>query len=328
MGFSNPKAGDWNDREIQGRLVHVGSEMMIAQTDNQRGRPYVYNSGPTRFVIITEDEAWAADILRQLPKEPVESQAYPRAGNIEGKDGAPMVKVPAGEFLMGSDSTDSETSPDEHPQHKVTLGEFYIDKYEVTNGQYRAFLASVASAGHAACDPAEPEGKDHRPHPQSWLDYRMNTTNQPVVGVDWYDASSYCRWAGKRLPTEAEWEKAARGTDGRIYPWGNEWESSRARASETKSKRSSKVGSFPSGAGPYGAEDMAGNVWEWVHDWYGEQIYEEGPRENPSGPATGEMHVVRGGTFSNKPEGLRAAVRNHGYPTGRINGVGFRCAKD
>jgi len=155
-----------------------------------------------------------------------------------------MVLVPAGEFVMGS-----EAGPSERPVRRVFLDAYYIDTYEVTNGLYGKFLQAT-----------------RRHEPRYWKDARVNDPNQPVVGVTWYDAEAYCHWSGKRLPTEAEWEKAARGTDGRISPWGNQWDSARASTSDGGSGKLSPVGSYEAGKSPYGAYDMAGNVWEWVAD--------------------------------------------------------------
>jgi formylglycine-generating enzyme required for sulfatase activity len=175
---------------------------------------------------------------------------------IIDKDGAEMILIPAGEFIMGS--PEGEGDDDEHPQHNVFLNAFYIDKYEVTNAQYKQFMDAT---GHKA--------------PGYWDNERVNQPNQPVVGVTWHDAVAYARWAGKRLPTEAEWEKAARGIDGRKYPWGNEWDGSKwsSGSGSVVYKSAAPVGSFPEGTSSYGVMDMAGNVWEWCADWYDEAYY-------------------------------------------------------
>jgi iron(II)-dependent oxidoreductase len=217
-----------------------------------------------------------------------------------------MVIVPAGEFTMGSND-----SADEKPPHRVYLDAFFIDKYPTTNAFYERFMDAT---GRAA--------------PLSWNDSSFNAPQQPVVGVSWDDADAYCRWAGKRLPTEAEWEKAARGTDGRKYPWGEQWEASRANSTESKFNRTTPVGSYPSGVSPYGAYDMAGNAWEWVADWYLSDYYQRSPGRNPIGPDSGSRRVLRGGSWNDFPFLLRATYRLSYTPVNRNDYVGFRCAKD
>ncbi len=223
-----------------------------------------------------------------------------------------MVLVPAGEFMMGSMDGD----PDEKPAHRIHVDGFYMDKYEVTVKQYAEFLRE--------------EGGDR---PLDWQ--TMNKTanqNRPVMGVDWAEAARYCKWAGKRLPTEAEWEKAARGTDSRLYPWGNdpptplhanygkkEWGNHEALA---------PVGKLENGKSPYGIYDMAGNVWEWVSDWYDNDYYKQSPSENPTGPSTGGFKVIRGGSWNTSARNLRAADRYFDPPSFRSQYIpGFRCAK-
>jgi len=231
---------------------------------------------------------------------------------IIGKDGAEMILIPEGEFIMGS--PEGEGDYDERPQHTVFLDAFYIDKYEVTNAQYKQFMDAT---GHEA--------------PAYWDDERFNQPNQPVVGVIWHDAVAYAKWAGKRIPTEAEWEKAARGTDGRIYPWGNEWDNSKCNSDVGNDgyQYTAPVGSFLAGASPYGVMDMAGNVWEWVADRYGDNYYSQSPQQNPKGPDSGSMRVLRGGSWvSTLQTPLRCAVRLGNFPGPRGNLFGFRCAQD
>ena len=248
---------------------------------------------------------------------------------------------------------------DERPAHLVTLRAFAIDRYEVTNAQYRRFLADVAKHGDAACaHPVQPKGKDHTP--RYWGDFnpllhdpayarlaQFNTTTftadaKPVVGVDWYDAYAYAKWAGKRLPTEAEWELAARGTDGRLWPWGNDWAWGRCNivgenlGADVRAKGREKdgyiypapVGTYPDGRSPFGCDDMAGNAAEWCADWYAADDYQVDAPANPQGPAEGTERAVRGGSSQNFPSNVRCAVRFHHEPEFRSFTLGFRCAKD
>jgi len=222
---------------------------------------------------------------------------------------SPMVYVPSGEFIMGSEKGDS----DEQPVHTVYLDAFYVDKYEVTNAQYRACVEAEA------CD-----APWHITYYYDNADYAQH----PVVYVNWYQAKAYCEWAGKRLPTEAEWEKAARGTDGRTYSWGEGIDCDHAQYSECGGQ-TVPVGSKPKGTSPYGALDMAGNVQEWVADWYDANYYSHSPSRNPQGPDSGKYRVLRGGSSDNIELRLRTAYRYY-FPRPDItrNGVGFRCAKD
>ena len=218
--------------------------------------------------------------------------------------GGEMVRVPAGEFIMGSESGNSK----EKPVRRVYLDEFFIDKYEVTNEQYNQCVgAGLCSTNHKYEGFTDPQ--------------------QPVVGVDWNQASAYCAWAGKRFPTEAEWEKAARGTEGWLYPWGEGIDCSRANYGDCKNGKTKNVGSYPSGASPYGAMDMAGNVWEWTADWYDANYYKSSPNRNPTGPGSGQYRVLRGGSWRDLPTDLRASYRLWDYPGDRGKLFGFRCAR-
>ncbi|MDC8449801.1 MAG: SUMF1/EgtB/PvdO family nonheme iron enzyme [Nitrospira sp.] len=228
---------------------------------------------------------------------------------ITGKDGAPMVLVPAGEFMMGDNFRDE----DERPVHLVYLDSFYIDQHEVTTTRYTKFLQTA-----------------YRAVPKHWSDQvQKQQENRPVVGVAWNDATAYCFWAGKRLPTEAEWEKAARGTDQRVYPWGKEAPNGQRANFDLKDYGSlTDVGSFEGGKSPYGLYDMAGNVSEWVWDWYDERYYIEGITRNPKGYSSGKFRVIRGGSWRSGWVDIRSTGRSAATPTDRYGDVGFRCAQD
>jgi formylglycine-generating enzyme required for sulfatase activity/serine/threonine protein kinase len=221
---------------------------------------------------------------------------------ISEKDGMEMVFVPAGEFIMGSD----EGNPDEQPEHIVYLDGYWIDKYEVTNSQYSKCMLTGACSMNENSDIQNPILQDY-----------------PVMGVKWVDANNYCKWVGRRLPSEAEWEKAARGTDGRVYPWGNEKPSSLL---VNLSENIEPSVSYQAGASIYGALNMAGNAWEWVKDWYGEDYYEKSALDNPTGPLTGQNRVLRGGTWNNIAWVVRSSYRKWGDPDNKNDLYGFRCA--
>ena len=223
-----------------------------------------------------------------------------------------MAVVPAGEFTMGSQTGDS----DEQPAHQVYVDTFSIDKYEVTVAQYAAFLQAKG---------VEP--------PPDWKTMNQPAhQKRPATNMDWVDAYGYCKWAGKRLPTEAEWEKAARGTDGRLYPWGNDpptpLHANYAKIGSNSHGTLLPVGTLEAGKSPYGVYDMAGNVWEWVSDWYDNDFYKNSPSQNPTGPPRGGFKVIRGGSWNSNPRTLRSADRYWDPPSFRsLYAPGFRCAK-
>lgn len=222
-----------------------------------------------------------------------------------------MVPVEAGGFLMGHNEGITNTQP----AHNVYLDAYWIDVYEVTNGDYEQF---VTETGHA--------------WPVYWEDnnYAPGEEKHPVVGVTWHDAAAYCEWNGrKRLPTEAEWEKAARGDGGLLWPWGNEWDNGKANSAESGFAHTTPVGTFDEGNSIYGAADMAGNVWEWVADWYEADYYSLGLNRNPTGPPIGQTKVVRGGAWADAPALTQTFVRSGIYPsTFSSEVIGFRCACD
>lgn len=220
-----------------------------------------------------------------------------------------QVYVGAGPFLMGSTNDDPHAKPDEFPQHHVELDSFWIDMTEVTNAQYAVCVEQEACVA--------PLHSRHFGRPE--------LADHPVIGVTWYEAQDYCEWAGRRLPTEAEWEKAARGVDGRIFPWGNDPPTPERAAFDLKDG-TRPVGSYPEGASPYGALDMAGNAWEWVADTYDPDYYSVSPEVNPTGPPVSvNNRGVRGGAWNTAPFTVRAANRFWSFPR-RDYFDGFRCA--
>jgi formylglycine-generating enzyme required for sulfatase activity len=222
-----------------------------------------------------------------------------------GRDAAVVVKIPAGEFLMGNKET--ERTPLEH---RVYVSDFLMDKTGVTWRQYKQFAAATGTP----LPPDDPYWGIHDDH--------------PAVYVTWEEAKSYCEWAGGRLPTEAEREKAARGTDNRKYPWGDE-EPDPRRAVYRHNwgfEATEPVGAHPSGASPYGLLDMGGNVWEWCLDWYDDGYFAVSPSRDPKGPPSGSAHVVRGGSWDSRPAVLSCSCRNWGQRGYREGDFGFRCA--
>lgn len=280
-------------------------------------------------------------------------------GAAEVGDGSEMILVPGGAFRMGSNPAAVNSLTDEckklkgfcssivqseSPDHRVILNAYYLDRFEVTNALFKRFVdvtdyRTIAQrAGHgwmwqangARWEWAKIEGADWR-KPNGPGNSSANE-NHPVVQVSWHDAVAYCKWARKRLPTEAEWEKAARGTDDRRYPWGQDWDASRANGGIT-ARGPMPVGSFPGGVSPYGFHDMAGNVSEWVADIFTESYYKHSPENNPDGPHPSFnefqiVRVIRGGSWISIPIYLRATTRFSLDPSVSVQVLGFRCAKD
>jgi serine/threonine-protein kinase len=263
-----------------------------------------------------------------------------------------QVFVPAGEFWMGAAVTDTLAYDDEKPRHRVYLDEFWIDRTEVTQAMFAMFAAATGYTTQAERDGQalvfSLEKGDWEPVPGA--DWRRPRgpggeanalAEYPVGQIAWSDAAAYCAWAGRRLPTEAEWEKAARGTDGRRYPWGGaavdggranfadlnlpgvDWADA---AIDDGYTFSAPVGAYPAGASPYGALEMAGNAWEWVADWADSGYYARSPYRNPAGPAVGKEHGLRGGSWWASARDVRATMRDSAgdFP---YDNYGFRCAR-
>ena len=254
---------------------------------------------------------------------------------VSEKDGMVMVYVPEGKFMMGS----NDGKADEKPAHVVRLDAFWIDRTEVTNAMFIRFLREMLADSRIRAHSDRVTDSDGN---ALYYYYRINRSgsefvlqdekyaDHPVVSVTWHGANAYCKWAGRRLPTEAEWEKAARGDDSRKYPWGDiEPDSARLnfRTNVNNVGDTTEAGRYPNGASPYGALDMAGNVWDWVNDWYDENYYRNSPSENPPGPSSGQYRVLRGGSWYGGGDSVRATVRNGGGSSFKDNDIGFRCAR-
>ncbi len=297
----------WGRRLAAGLLVGIGAPLLVLfvvarlQDRARAGRL----SGDAAFRVVGTNDKGYEEILWL-------------------KDSSVMMKVPAGTFTMGS----NHGEPGEEPVHQVYLDEYYIDKYEVTNRQYKRFCDATGRSY-----PSDPDFPGMSRYFTRHPDY-------PVVNVSWEDAKAYCGWAGKRLPTEAEWERAARGVYAVKYPWGNSepnaggsyranYDPGSASYTEDGYARTAPVGSFPAGASPYGCMDMAGNVWEWCSDWYGEYSAStsSSPSRNPEGPSSGSVRVFRGGSWFVDAWGLSCALRVGGEPSGRVSILGFRCVR-
>lgn len=266
-----------------------------------------------------------------------ENQSVKMPKEITGKDGVPMVLIPSGEFQMGSNNG----ADDEKPVHTVYLDAFYMDKYEVTNALYKRF---VKETGHK-----EPEGRgfkdgEFRDGFKPWSEKNFNDDNQPVIYVTWEDAKAYAEWAGKRLPTEAEWEKAARGRLAeKEYPWGDDWPPPKGMGNLSDESGTiispkwhyildyndgyaypSPKGSFKPNS--YGLYDMIGNVREWCNDWHSMEYYAKSPKQNPQGPDSGDIRIVCGSNWYDfDPYRIRVAKRSYGNPLGNNDYTGFRC---
>jgi len=252
-----------------------------------------------------------------------------------------MALIPAGEFTMGGDQETAlsecekyfsgckrdEWYLNESPVHEVTLNAFYMDIYEVTNNKYQECVAA------GSCTPPTRNSSSTR----SAYFGNPEFASYPVIWVSWDQAQTYCKWRGPRLPSEAEWEKAARGTEANLYPWGEAFESGEGNFCDVNCKEpwanknfddgfadTAPVGSFEKGLSPYGLYDMGGNVDEWVADWYGADYYAISPSVNPSGPDSGFQHSLRGGSFHTPAQGLRTTARPLSDPSGDY--IGFRCA--
>lgn len=259
------------------------------------------------------------EALAQLKKS--EAQAVPAVSQQDfsmyktfvGEDGHQMVQIPEGPFRMGG----VEGDPDEAPEHQVYLSTYYIDQKEITQGEYEQYVKMTK------------RGKPFIPVFEDDIT-KITKPDLPAIGMSWADAAAYCKWAEKRLPTEAEWEKAARGEGRRRYPWGDDFGSHLANldGAEDGFKYLAPPGSFEAGRSPYGLYDMTGNVAEWVADTYDERYYAKSPFRDPQGPSEGEHKVIRGGSWRETAHGARVAKRFQAKMLRTDSSIGFRCARD
>lgn len=283
---------------------------------------------PRRTAPGSQETASSVGAETTTPEPPFANEKLAPGERRNEKDGSILVSVPAGEYEMGSDAG----APKERPVHAVFLDDFSIGKYEVTNAQYRRFwsylTAHLDEAKRTVLSPDAPTALDHY-QPRYW-DNPMGRPwikpDQPVVGVSWFAAEAYCNWAGGRLPTEAEWEKAARGPAGGPHPWGQEAvDVGKPKANfGNKLKVTTDVGAFPAGRGDYGAFDQVGNAREWCSDWYDDEAYAHSDRNNPRGPKKGERRIVRGGSFYDPPAMCTSTAREAVNPLQKHDFVGFR----
>jgi formylglycine-generating enzyme required for sulfatase activity len=290
------------------------------------------------FQATKRDEALiglAREKLVQLVNSEMAVKERFEAGEILGVLGDPRLEVEdfllvkGGKFIRGSKDWDNSK-----PVKEIDLADFLIGKYPVTNQEFSGF---IEANGYQTKKWWSPEGwqwreKEKVCEPLFWLDRKWNGPNFPVVGVSWYEAEAYAKWLSEktgeiyRLPTEAEWEKAARGSDGRKYPWVNQWKKEYCN-SEYQLGRTSPVGIFSKGESPYGCMDMAGNVWEWCADWYEENYYTKSPAKNPTGPENGSNRVIRGGSWNIVAECCVAVFRGYDWPEYRGDDLGFRLVR-
>jgi sulfatase modifying factor 1 len=264
--------------------------------------------GILRGTTLTPFEESPSNSTDSAPSGPLDPSQVPGEEPVREE----MVSIPAGPFIRGTD----HGGFDEQPQRTLVLDTFAIDRYEVTNFQYQEF---VDATGHRKSGPPARYAKNMS---------KMRGINQPVVYVSWEDAEAYCHWKGKRLPTEAEWEKAMRGTDGRLWPWGNVEQPNGANWARVQDGHdvSASVGTVLTDKSPYGVMDGAGNVMEWVADWYGETYFKEAPERNPPSPDHGVFRVLRGGGYATTGADVRITSRSKMVSDFRDETIGFRCA--
>ena len=316
------RRGDHPSGEWSGNLSSDGVSLVLSSTplDMQDGFQNLWAKVSQLKDSIASGQVTIPSAPNPAPTQSSSGIAPPACTQIGQKwtspvDNMTLVCVPAGEFTMGAGQNQENSEPFEMPVHTVNLDAFWIDQTEVTNGMYAGCVAS---------------GKCKQPvtfSSNSRLKYydEPQFANYPVIFLIWFKAQAYCAWAGRHLPSEAQWEKAARGTDGHTYPWGESIDCWKANYGECKGD-TTPVDNYPDGASPYGALDMAGNVLEWVADWYGEKYYSASPLKNPPGPDTGTLRSIRGGGWNEPTDRIRTFHRDFDNPNSGADNLGFRCA--
>ena len=309
----NPNRSNW---------LKIGEEILIPNPKTQYAQT---NTGVSTDILSPPEESRIGDIWTRSADDMV------------------MSYIPAGDFQMGSKNGD----PDEKPVHTISTDAFWIDQKEISNNQFSIFVEQTSYQTDV-----EKEGYSNsyiggtwsKVAGMNWLhptspDLGININDHPVTHISWNDAEKYCEWVEARLPTEGEWEKAARGgIDGVVYPWGNKFDGAQENFCDMNCSldwantsindgyaHTSPGASFP--PNNYGLYDMAGNLWEWVADWYDEDYYENSPSLNPLGPATGSTKTMRGGSWNQYDVFLRSANRGYYFPDSSGSGIGFRCAR-
>jgi formylglycine-generating enzyme required for sulfatase activity len=338
-----PEKVDGVFRAVLDRLGDKASPAGIAQCAGLLGavladlRPLAYQPTDSRYQSTLDaglgifDAKKAKDIDLQVRLEAAE--ALGQAGDPRLRQDNNWVTIPAGSFLMGAqdeDATQPNYDPDmmwmdESPVHEVRLESYKIGRYPVNVAEYRRF---IEDDGYQDQELWKNGGFGARKQPDEWEEQLLHP-NRPVVNVTWYEAAAWCAWAGGRLPTEAEWERAARGSEARKYPWGDEPPApERANYDETMIDHATPIGLFPHGMTPDGIDDLAGNVVEWTADWYGGEYYQQSPAKSPRGPNSGKERVLRGGSWNLESRFLRTSIRFSSEPRVKSDKIGFRCVRD
>ncbi len=319
--FRGVRGGSWLDDQSRARAAYRYWGLPAGRSNDLGFRVVTVGDSSTQMANASQ---WTATPPPAITDSPTASPTLAPGATRMDEKGTAQVWVPAGCFQMGSDpAKDRDAQPDEQPQHEVCLTQgYWIDAYEVTNDAYQKFFDD---GGYTKQQYWSADGWQWAQNNAGPVDYArfIIGPNQPRVGVTWYEAEAYARWRGGRLPTEAEWEYAARGPQSFIYPWGDRYDTSNLNVGD-RLGQTTYVGRYPSGTSWIGAYDMAGNVWEWVNDWYGDSYYGQKVKDNPLGPASGEFRGVRGGSWLDDQSRARAAYRYWGLPAGRSNDLGFR----